>query len=877
MMLKKSLIIAVIGFFLLSAVALSSPGVFGKFDYFVKDKTEINFYSACTYYNLTAPGTGKVAVSDINTITIDKYTQMAGTIKGSGYWEFLELKNDSVEKGYYDCKSKPCEWKLHNTTVINEVWHPMAKYTKDYKAEKQKIQARFCAKFSREITDDGWSVSIDHIPQYKNIKYPEYAWWNDTYPYKRTIIGNNLVANVPVTLNQSNWTLDNRKNITWFTWTATGEDVYYNDTAPVRYTIANDTEEFIYQEEYTLNVATEYDSINTSKGCKAFSNDLLMVIHGDFYGGVTGEYFYSRACRWNTEDNVWVRRVSASSNIAAGGVYGNKYSFENDGGSYLVNPVSGSDLPASWADTMNGTIELWVSFADADGQHDSADASQIKIIEGKQTGGWEGSPNLDFPAASGCVKFWIANSVGGENVSVTSTTCNFTTDTWYHIGANWNSTGTYLFVNGVNEANDTSQGVGGVWFEDNKVGVGDDEYSVDELRIWNNSKPHAYFSAVFQGYTTLSSQQTPAGDVEILSPLNKTYAVTNTSLEYNAIDDMDKCWYSLNLGQTNTTIIGCGNTTFLAIEGNNTVRLYINNTSGDTSNDDINFTVDTQYPNITIDHPTNTTYETNYLDLNLTVADASIDKCWYRKNDTESNISFGNCSNAKVTFLVGFNELWVWVNDTAGNENSSTVNFTVSDLNLTNMSIQDFTSVTTGSSLTIWANYTNRTTGESIKNADCSATGDLSGDLTYDTTNSRYERVVTAPAVKSGATVTIICNLTGYETRQLTDTFDVTSGATTTVGDGGGGGGGVSPTTTSIIPECEPGFIFDEELGKCVQAPLGTLPEIELNIIEFLNAETLFGIPNIYILSLVFVIFGILGASRRSRKKVKNYARRYLK
>jgi Concanavalin A-like lectin/glucanases superfamily len=89
--------------------------------------------------------------------------------------------------------------------------------------------------------------------------------------------------------------------------------------------------------------------------------------------------------------------------------------------------------------------------------------------------------------------------------------------------------------------------------------------------------------------------------------------------------------------------------------------------------------IDFTNPDISIVYPSNNTNTTNTgLNVNYTVSDINLDSCWY-SNDTYSvNTTLTDCANlTSVTWVEGNHNVTIWVNDSGGNENSSSVSFTI--------------------------------------------------------------------------------------------------------------------------------------------------------------------------------------------------------
>jgi hypothetical protein len=88
---------------------------------------------------------------------------------------------------------------------------------------------------------------------------------------------------------------------------------------------------------------------------------------------------------------------------------------------------------------------------------------------------------------------------------------------------------------------------------------------------------------------------------------------------------------------------------------------------------------DTTPPNITIVYPANNTNSTDYgLNVNFTVSDnIAVDECWWSDDYGATNISNPTCLNLTGPWVDGLNTVWVWVNDTSGNEARDEVTFRI--------------------------------------------------------------------------------------------------------------------------------------------------------------------------------------------------------
>src|SRR3989344_6048312 len=90
--------------------------------------------------------------------------------------------------------------------------------------------------------------------------------------------------------------------------------------------------------------------------------------------------------------------------------------------------------------------------------------------------------------------------------------------------------------------------------------------------------------------------------------------------------------------------------------------------------------VDTIVPTISIFIPTNNTFtKDSSQDVNFTVADITLNTCWYSNDTYTANTTLANC-NTNITTIAwseGQHNVTIWVNDSANNVNSSQVTFTI--------------------------------------------------------------------------------------------------------------------------------------------------------------------------------------------------------
>ena len=187
--------------------------------------------------------------------------------------------------------------------------------------------------------------------------------------------------------------------------------------------------------------------------------------------------------------------------------------------------------------------------------------------------------------------------------------------------------------------------------------------------------------------------------ITINYPLNyQNFSITQVNVNSTITDiNLDSCWYSNNTGQTNTTFI-CGTnlTTQKWGEGLITVYVYANDSLGNQNSSNIIFRIDTTKPYVKINYPTNAeTFGIKDINVNYTYFDTGvgiIQNCWYSNNTGATNHTITNCLNlTNINWEEGSNTIYASVNDTLGNQNSSTITFTIDTIAPSFTNMQNFT------------------------------------------------------------------------------------------------------------------------------------------------------------------------------------------
>ena len=151
--------------------------------------------------------------------------------------------------------------------------------------------------------------------------------------------------------------------------------------------------------------------------------------------------------------------------------------------------------------------------------------------------------------------------------------------------------------------------------------------------------------------------------IDIVSPENKTYSVSDVSLNFSVYKPTSWIGYSLD-EQENVTISGNTDLTGLS-DGVRNITLFANDTVGNMGRSStVYFTVDTTPPNIVILSPENKTYVVDSVSLNFTINEAA---SWIGYSlDEQMNVTIsGNITIAGLSD--GAHTIAVYANDTAGN------------------------------------------------------------------------------------------------------------------------------------------------------------------------------------------------------------------
>lgn len=251
----------------------------------------------------------------------------------------------------------------------------------------------------------------------------------------------------------------------------------------------------------------------------------------------------------------------------------------------------------------------------------------------------------------------------------------------------------------------------------------------------DNNLP-AYTTVIFAQAVDLEHPSISVG-----TPGNMTNFSFATAAEINySVSDnnaLSSCWWTNSSGTTNTTLTcGVNVTGQTWNEGLNTVIVYANDTSNNENTSSVTFRIDTTSPSVKIGIP-GESEEFNFnvsINLNFTVTDLGVGRqsCWYHI-DSEDNTTLASCSNNTFNTSTGTHTIYLYSNDTLGNNGSDINDFTIS-LNAPAITLDFPTNATfLNSNTNIYLNYT--ATDDSGISA-CEIWHDLTGTFSLNQTNT---------------------------------------------------------------------------------------------------------------------------------------------
>ena len=164
----------------------------------------------------------------------------------------------------------------------------------------------------------------------------------------------------------------------------------------------------------------------------------------------------------------------------------------------------------------------------------------------------------------------------------------------------------------------------------------------------------------------------------IILPSNTTYNSVSRTLNYTASDNnaLGACWYNYN--GANTTLAGCINATFTALNNQqSTLTLYANDSAGNVNSTNVTFTVDTTYPQIAFTGTdANDSYKSRtWIYANLTINETNFKNVTFNLYNTTLVNSTNYTDSTRSVNWTGLAEGVYYINATAY-DNVGNVNYT---------------------------------------------------------------------------------------------------------------------------------------------------------------------------------------------------------
>ena len=313
-------------------------------------------------------------------------------------------------------------------------------------------------------------------------------------------------------------------------------------------------------------------------------------------------------------------------------------------------------------------------------------------------------------------------------------------------------------------------------------------------------------------------QDTTKPIITIYMPQNSTYNNQSTLINFTA-DSYENLWfYNGTLNTTYTQELQQNHS-----DGQYTFIFYANDSASNKNSTSLTFFIDTIKPILAITYPANTTYNYDVNKLNYTYTEANLDVCWYH-NITGINSSFATlgANFTNVMSVEGSNTYTVFCNDTASNENSTSIMFTKITVDTINplVTIKSPTATTYTSSI-IPIEITLNESGTCEYSV---SKGIINFTMTANSTNTGFTS--TATLNNGYYTFNAYCNDTaGNINNTETLSFSVDIGG---VGGGvGGGGGGISIAGKKKICSIIYWFLLNNKLNYTDKDVLDLVMEIK--------------------------------------------------
>lgn len=513
----------------------------------------------------------------------------------------------------------------------------------DWRKYKGKVMSAGNYKFKIEAKKDkvdsiDWSFGMQGISTEEIREY--WAWWDTNWKKKKEILVQNNVARVLgnfSVLIDLTYDTDMKSDFSDIRFLDQGEQT------ELSYYIKNKSDSTMAQIEVKIPILNA--SINTSiymyygnAGASTTSNGTnVYLIFDDFSYSLVGITSGNNP-NWNSASGTWYANGS-DLRLDDGGASWKELNNASSIGKTNISVEAKMYIPTTSTDINHGVYTA-----------DSNEANMIFWNSNRDR--WEG----------GCGDKSVLSPEG----------------TWRTLTALVNGTSHQCIIDGVNLHNKTISNIAYFGF-----GV----FANASGTLWDYIiiKEDLSVYGLNPSYVTGAEESLFA--ITLDYPANSTYAYDIVEMNYTADATSESCWYSLDGGSTNTSIVcGVNVTGISSVEGSNTWLIAGNDSTGISDYSTVTFNVDTTPPVINfsaldvtktigvISDQVNFTLE----HVNVTDSNTGVGSCGYFTNNSYANVSI-NCNGHGNLTLSGYGNrtLFFWSNDTVGNGITEQVNLSV--------------------------------------------------------------------------------------------------------------------------------------------------------------------------------------------------------
>ncbi|MDP2926413.1 MAG: hypothetical protein Q8N99_08600 [Nanoarchaeota archaeon] len=239
------------------------------------------------------------------------------------------------------------------------------------------------------------------------------------------------------------------------------------------------------------------------------------------------------------------------------------------------------------------------------------------------------------------------------------------------------------------------------WHELERINSANDgNYVLKEFNLSVDARNNSNFKIKFECTAGAVTEFCRVDDIEILGntidnippsiniiyPLNQSYNINVSRINYTISETGGNCWYSNSSGQWNSSLVSAGTnfTDVITKEGSNIFTIYCNDSAGNENSTSVTFFKDTIYPELS-NYNENPINSSNYslgrvYYFNTTIIEGYLGTVGIEFNGINYTGNYiTNNSNIFIFNITGlsagtYSYYW-WVNDSSGNFNKSSVRY----------------------------------------------------------------------------------------------------------------------------------------------------------------------------------------------------------